>query len=72
MKTQWSVGFILAAAVGYTTLVVAQSGSMPLATQPLVMTGAIPLPNVQGRIVILMDPVAMYILEASKVEPSSA
>lgn len=50
MKRHWSIGLAVAVAVASTTLVVAQSRSTPPGAQPLVLTGAIPLPNVQGRI----------------------
>src|SRR6266446_260789 len=50
MKREWSIGFAVALVVASTTMVVAQSGSTPSGAQPLVLTGAIPLPNVQGRI----------------------
>ncbi len=50
MKSVWSVGLALALIVRLTTLVSGQSSSAPPADLPLVLTGAIPLPNVQGRI----------------------
>ena len=50
MKKRWSIGLAVVLAVGCTTLVVAQNRSTPPVAQPLVLTGAIPLPNVQGRI----------------------
>lgn len=50
MKRQWSIGLAVALAAASTTLLVAQSRSTPPGEQPLVLTGAIPLPNVQGRI----------------------
>jgi DNA-binding beta-propeller fold protein YncE len=40
----------LALIVGVSTLLPAQKSSTPAATRPLVLTGAIPLTNVQGRI----------------------
>jgi hypothetical protein len=40
----------LALIVALATHVYAQKSSTPAATRPLVLTGAIPLPNVQGRI----------------------
>jgi DNA-binding beta-propeller fold protein YncE len=50
MIRRWTIGLALAVFLASTALVVAQSGSTPLGAQPLVLTGAIPLPNVQGRI----------------------
>ena len=50
MKKEWRIGFAVALVVASTTMVLAQSGSTPSGAQPLVLTGAIPLPNVQGRI----------------------
>jgi DNA-binding beta-propeller fold protein YncE len=44
------VGLVLALGLAFPTVVVAQTRSTPPAAQPLVLTGAIPLPNVQGRI----------------------
>jgi DNA-binding beta-propeller fold protein YncE len=50
MKRKWTVGIAVAIAIVSTTRVVAQGPSNPAGAQPLVLTGAIPLPNVQGRI----------------------
>jgi DNA-binding beta-propeller fold protein YncE len=50
MNGKWTIGMAVAVAIVSTTLVVAQGPSTPPEAQPLVLTGAIPLPNVQGRI----------------------
>jgi hypothetical protein len=44
------IAMLLAVAIACTTPVVAQNPSTTPEAQPLVLTGAIPLPNVQGRI----------------------
>jgi hypothetical protein len=51
MRREWFISLALVLAVESTTPVVAQSSSTPSGwSQPLVLTGAIPLPSVQGRI----------------------
>ncbi|MCU1304576.1 MAG: hypothetical protein JWQ87_4860 [Candidatus Sulfotelmatobacter sp.] len=50
MKRVCSIGFAAALTLLLTTLVVAQSHSPEVTEKPLILTGAIPLPNVQGRI----------------------
>ena len=50
MRREWFISLALVIAVESTTPVVAQSSSTPPGSQPLVLTGAIPLPSVQGRI----------------------
>jgi DNA-binding beta-propeller fold protein YncE len=50
MKRELSIGLAVAVAVTFTALGAAQSRSTSAGPQPLVLTGAIPLPNVQGRI----------------------
>lgn len=50
MNRVYGVGLILALAGAFATHIVAQTSSAAPAAQPLVLIGAIPLPNVQGRI----------------------
>ncbi|HZR56747.1 MAG TPA: hypothetical protein VFA74_07730 [Terriglobales bacterium] len=45
-----SISFILAFIAGFTAILWAQKEPAITASQPLVLTGTIPLPNVQGRI----------------------
>lgn len=50
MKQRWSTHLALILIVCFTTRVVAQKNSISARPQPLVLTGAIPLRDVQGRI----------------------
>ena len=50
MKGVWDLGLALTLAVAFTTPAVPQNRSTAPAAQPLVLTGAIPLPSVQGRV----------------------
>ncbi len=50
MKGVWYPGLALTLAVAFTTPAAPQNRSTAPAAQPLVLTGAIPLPNVQGRV----------------------
>jgi DNA-binding beta-propeller fold protein YncE len=50
MKSVWGIGLALTVVVTSAMPLVAQKSETPQRAQPLVLTGAIPLPNVQGRI----------------------
>ncbi len=50
MRRKWFISLALVLAVESTTPVVAQSSSTPPGSQPLVLTGATPLPSAPGRI----------------------
>jgi DNA-binding beta-propeller fold protein YncE len=50
LKKCWSIFLVLTITAGFTTPVAAQKNSNAGSPQPLVLTGAISLPNVQGRI----------------------
>jgi DNA-binding beta-propeller fold protein YncE len=50
MKRKWAIGLAVIVALASIRLAIGQSRSTSGGSQPLVLTGAIPLPNVQGRI----------------------
>ncbi len=50
MKKRCGICLVFVLTLVFTTRVAAQKSSIPERSQPLVLTGAIPLPNVQGRI----------------------
>jgi hypothetical protein len=50
VRNVWSICSMLSTVLLYAAQMCAQSPSTPQRERPLVLTGAIPLPNVQGRI----------------------